>query len=73
LKLKLIWLRTRSRNSSFCTLAVDVFGSGPNVTFLRFDTLATLDRSVIACGAAPSAWLHAHRAVCFGVFGFGQS
>jgi hypothetical protein len=54
-------------------LAVDVFGSGPNVTFLRFDTLATLDRSVIACGAAPSAWLHAHRAVCFGVFGFGQS
>jgi hypothetical protein len=51
-------------------LAVDVFGSGPNVTFLRFDTLATLDRSVIACGAAPSAWLHAHHAVCFGVFGF---
>jgi mRNA interferase MazF len=42
-------------------------------SLLRFDTLATLDRFVIACGAAPAAWLHAHRAVFFGVFGFGQS
>lgn len=44
-------------------------------SLVRFDKLATLDRSVITgkIGAAPSAWLHAHRAVCFGVFGFGQS
>ena len=40
----------------------------------RFDKLATFDRSIIAgkTGAAPVEWLHAHRAVFFGVFGFGQ-
>jgi mRNA interferase MazF len=43
-------------------------------SLVRFDKLATLDRSVIAgkIGAAPADWLHAHRAVFFGVFGFGQ-
>jgi mRNA interferase MazF len=41
---------------------------------VRFDKLATLDRSVIAgkIGAAPPDWLHGHRAVFFGVFGFDQ-
>jgi len=41
---------------------------------VRFDKLATLDRSVIAgkIGAAPVDWLHSHRAIFFGVFGFGQ-
>jgi mRNA interferase MazF len=43
-------------------------------SLVRFDKLATLDRSVIAgkIGAAPADWSHAHRAVFFGVFGFGQ-
>jgi mRNA interferase MazF len=43
-------------------------------SLVRFDKLATLDRSVIAgkIGAAPADWLHAHRVVFFGVFGFGQ-
>ena len=42
-------------------------------SLVRFDKLATLDRQVIAgkIGAAPADWLHAHRAVFFGVFGFG--
>jgi mRNA interferase MazF len=41
---------------------------------VRFDKLATLDRSVIAgmIGAAPADWLLAHQADFFGVFGFGQ-
>jgi mRNA interferase MazF len=50
-------------------------GTGLKVpSLVRFDKLATLDRSVIAgkIGAAPVDWLHAHRAVFFGVFGFGQ-
>jgi mRNA interferase MazF len=50
-------------------------GTGPKrPSLVRFDKLATLDRSVIAgkIGAAPADWLHAHRAVFFGVFGFGQ-
>ena len=50
-------------------------GTGLKVTSLvRFDKLATLDRSVIAgkIGMAPTDWLQAHRAVFFGVFGFGQ-
>jgi mRNA interferase MazF len=40
---------------------------------VRFDKLATLDRSVIAgrIGAASVDWLHANRAVFFNVFGFG--
>jgi mRNA interferase MazF len=39
---------------------------------VRFDKLATLDRSVIAgkLGVAPSGWLAAHAAAFFGVFGF---
>ena len=43
-------------------------------SLVRFDKLATLDRSVIAgkIGAAPADWLHAQRGVFFGVFGFGQ-
>jgi len=51
-------------------------GTGLKVpSLVRFDKLATLDRSVIAgkIGAAPAEWLHAHRAVFFGVFGFGRS
>ena len=50
-------------------------GSGLKVpSLVRFDKLATLVRSVIAgkIGAAPADWLHAHRAVFFSVFGFGQ-
>jgi mRNA interferase MazF len=50
-------------------------GTGLKVpSLVRFDKLATLDRSVIAgkIGAAPADWLHAHRAVFFGVFWFGQ-
>ena len=48
-------------------------GTGLKVpSVVRFDKLATLDRSVIAgkIGAAPVDWLHAHQAVFFGVFGF---
>jgi mRNA interferase MazF len=50
-------------------------GTGLKVpSLVPFDKVATLDRSVIAgkIGAAPADWLHAHRAVFFGVFGFGQ-
>jgi mRNA interferase MazF len=50
-------------------------GTGLKVhSLVRFDKLATLDRSVIAgkIGAAPPDWLHGHRAVFFGVFGFDQ-
>ena len=50
-------------------------GTGLKVhSLVRFDKLATLDRSVIAgkIGAAPADWLQAHRAVFFGVFGFGE-
>jgi mRNA interferase MazF len=41
---------------------------------VRFDKLATLDRSVIAgkIDAAPDDWLRAQRATFFGVFGFAQ-
>jgi mRNA interferase MazF len=51
-------------------------GTGLKVpSLLRFDKLATLDRSVIAgkIGEAPAFWLRSHRAVFFGVFGFGQA
>jgi mRNA interferase MazF len=51
-------------------------GTGLKVpSVVRFDKLATLDRSVIAgkLGAAPSGWLAAQRTVFFNVFGFGQS
>ena len=43
-------------------------------SLVRFDKLATLDRSVVAgkIGTASADWLHAHRAVFFGVFGFDQ-
>jgi mRNA interferase MazF len=39
---------------------------------VRFDKLATLDRSVITgkLGDAPSDWLAAYRSTFFGVFGF---
>ena len=42
-------------------------------SLVRFDKLAKLDRSVVAgrIGAVPDGWLRAHRAVFFGVFGFG--
>ena len=42
---------------------------------VRFDKLATLDRSVVVgrIGAAPADWLAASRGVFFGVFGFGPS
>jgi mRNA interferase MazF len=44
-------------------------------SLVRFDKLATLDRSVITgkIGVAPAGWLRAHREVFFGAFGFGQS
>lgn len=40
---------------------------------VRFDKLATLEKSVIAgrLGTAPAAWLAAQRDTSFGVFGFG--
>ncbi|MSO99783.1 MAG: type II toxin-antitoxin system PemK/MazF family toxin [Acetobacteraceae bacterium] len=50
-------------------------GTGLKVlSAVRFDKLATLDRSIIAgkLGDAPAEWLANHRAVFFGVFGFGQ-
>jgi mRNA interferase MazF len=51
-------------------------GTGLKVpSAVRFDKLATLDRSIIVgkLGDAPADWLLKHRAVFFGVFGFGQS
>jgi len=48
-------------------------GTGLRVpSVVRFDKLATLDRSVIAgrLGAAPGEWLVAHSAEFFAVFGF---
>jgi len=50
-------------------------GTGLKVpSLVRFDKLATLDRSVITgrIGGAPAEWLHMHRLSFFGVFGFGQ-
>jgi mRNA interferase MazF len=50
-------------------------GTGLKVpSVVRFDKLATLDRSVIAgkLGTAPAGWLTAQRTVFFNVFGFGQ-
>jgi len=50
-------------------------GTGLEVpSVVRFNKLATLDRSVIAgkLGNAPAHWLAANRATFFGVFGFGQ-
>lgn len=49
-------------------------GTGLKVaSAVRFDKLATLERSVIAgkLGDAPEAWLVAQRERFFGVFGFG--
>ena len=42
---------------------------------VRFDKIATLDRSVITgkLGDAPSLWLTSYQVSFFGVFGFGQS
>ncbi len=48
-------------------------GTGLKVpSVVRFDKLATLDRSVIAgkLGDAPGDWLATQRATFFGVFGF---
>lgn len=48
-------------------------GTGLKVpSVVRFDKLATLDRSVIAgqLGSAPQAWLLAQRRTFLGVFGF---
>lgn len=50
-------------------------GTGLKVaSVVRFDKVATLDRSVIAgkLGQAPVEWLQAQRGIFFGVFGFGQ-
>ena len=52
-----------------------IAGTGRKVpSVVRFDKLATLDRSVIAgkLGDAPADWLAANRARFFTVFGFGQ-
>jgi mRNA interferase MazF len=51
-------------------------GTGLKVlSMVRFDKLATLDRSVVTgkLGDAPTDWLTAHRTTFFGVFGFRQS
>jgi mRNA interferase MazF len=48
-------------------------GTGLKVpSVVRFDKIATLDKSVITgkLGDAPPAWLAAHRTTFFGVFGF---
>ncbi len=48
-------------------------GTGLKVpSVVRFDKLATLDKSVLTgkLGDAPPAWLTVHRATFFGVFGF---
>jgi mRNA interferase MazF len=48
-------------------------GTGLKVpSVVRFDKLATLDRSVVAgkLGAAPAAWLVANGPTFLGVFGF---
>ena len=48
-------------------------GTGLKVpSVVRFDKVATLDRSVIAgkLGVAPAAWLSAHRTAFQSVFGF---
>ena len=48
-------------------------GTGLKVlSVVRFDKIATLDKSVVTgkLGDAPPAWLVAHRATFFGVFGF---
>ena len=48
-------------------------GTGLKVpSVVRFDKLATLGSAVIAgkLGDAPTAWLHQHRVVFLGVFGF---
>ena len=50
-------------------------GTGLKVpSAVRFDKIATLDRSVIAgkLGEAPGNWLEAQRVTFFGVFGFSQ-
>lgn len=50
-------------------------GTGLKVaSSVRFDKLATLDRSIIAGkpGDAPAGWLAMHRGRFFDVFGFGQ-
>jgi hypothetical protein len=50
-------------------------GTGLKVpSVVRFDKIATLDRSVITgkLGDAPPLWLTAQQASFFGVFGFGQ-
>lgn len=48
-------------------------GTGLKVpSVVRFDKLATVDRSVIAgkLGAAPATWLAIHQSTFLGVFGF---
>lgn len=50
-------------------------GTGLKVSSaVRFDKIATRERSVIAgaIGCAPANWLDANRACCFDVFGFGR-
>jgi mRNA interferase MazF len=44
-------------------------------SIVRFDKIATLDRTIIAgkLGDAPQLWLTAQQARFFGVFGFGHS
>jgi mRNA interferase MazF len=50
-------------------------GTGLKVpSTVRFDKLATLEKSVIAghVGHAPASWLAMHRTTFHGVFGFGE-
>jgi mRNA interferase MazF len=48
------------------------FGAAVRWSTVRFDKLATLEKSVITghLGHAPSSWLAMHRTTFHGVFGF---
>ena len=54
---------------------VPTSGNGLKVpSLVRFDKLATIDKSILVgkLGEADPVWLARHRAVFFGVFGFGD-
>jgi mRNA interferase MazF len=61
-------------SADMATIAATVETGLKVPSIARFAKPATLDRSVIAgkIGAAPAAWLCAHRTGYCGVFGFGQ-
>lgn len=74
--LVLCFITSVPRSGPDMVLITPAPGTGLKVpSVVRFDKLTTLDLGVIAgrLGAAPTAWLDAHAATFFGVFGFGQS